>query len=336
MPTTAEALKPLLWEAQNLVRAVEAAGVTLWSWNVDTDALAMDDPAYDLWGIPRGVDVKFEDLSAHIHPADRDRVRAAFNATRSITGAYEIDFRIMIEDELKWISARGQGHDTGMVKRIMFGIFIDVTGRKQAEEGRELLAGEMSHRVKNLLTIAAGLTAITSRSTTTTNEMARELTLRLTALGRAHDLVRPVPGQTEAASALLGDLLTVLLAPYDDLGAFSGRIRVSVPRMSVGESSTTILALVIHELATNSLKYGALSVDTGLLDVSCSAHDEAFTLVWTESGGPKVQPPVGPGGYGSKLVERSVTGHLKGSIDYDWANEGLIVTLKVNPDRLAT
>ena len=336
MPTTAEALKPLLWEAQNLVRAVEAAGVTLWSWNVDTDALAMDDPAYDLWGIPRGVDVKFEDLSAHIHPADRDRVRAAFNATRSITGAYEIDFRIMIEDELKWISARGQGHDTGMVKRIMFGIFIDVTGRKQAEEGRELLAGEMSHRVKNLLTIAAGLTAITSRSTTTTNEMARELTLRLTALGRAHDLVRPVPGQTEAASALLGDLLTVLLAPYDDLGAFSGRIRVSVPRMSVGESSTTILALVIHELATNSLKYGALSVDTGLLDVSCSAHDEAFTLVWTESGGPKVQPPVGPGGYGSKLVERSVTGHLKGSIDYDWANEGLIVTLKVNPERLAT
>ncbi len=296
----------------------------------------MDDHAYDLWGIPRGVDVSFDDLSAHIHPADRDRVRAAFNATRAITGAYEIDSRIMIGDELKWISARGQGDDAGMVKRIMFGIFIDVTGRKQAEEGRELLAGEMSHRVKNLLTIAAGLTAITSRSTTTTHQMASELTLRLTALGRAHDLVRPVPGQTEAASALLGDLLTVLLAPYDDLGAFSGRIRVSVPRMSVGESSTTILALVVHELATNSLKYGALSVDTGTLDVSCSAHDEAVSLVWTESGGPKVHQPVGPGGYGSKLVERSVTGHLKGSIVYDWANEGLIVTLKVNPVRLST
>ena len=335
MPTTAEGLKPLLWEPQNLVRAIEAAGVTLWSWNVDTDALAMDDHAHDLWGIPRSIDVSFEDLSAHIHPADRDRVRAAFNATRAIIGAYEIDFRIMIGDELKWISARGQGDDAGMVKRIVFGIFIDVTGRKQAEEGRELLAGEMSHRVKNLLTIAAGLTAITSRSTTTTNEMASELTLRLTALGRAHDLVRPVPGQTEAASALLGDLLTVLLAPYDDLGAFSGRIRVSVPRMSVGESSTTILALVVHELATNSLKYGALSVDTGTLDVSCSAHDEAVTLVWTESGGPKVQVPAGPGGYGSKLVERSVTGHLKGAIDYDWADDGLIVTLKVNPDRLA-
>ena len=334
MPTTAAALKPLLWQPKNLVRAVEAAGVTLWSWNVDSDALAMDDHAYDLWGIPRGTDVCFEDLSAHIHPADRDRVRAAFNATRALVGPYEIDFRIMIGDELKWISARGQGDDEGMVERIMFGIFIDVTGRKQAEEGRELLAGEMSHRVKNLLTIAAGLTAITSRSTTTTNDMARELTLRLTALGRAHDLVRPVPGQSEAASVLLGDLLTVLLAPYDDLGAFSGRIRVSVPRMRVGDAATTVLALVVHELATNSLKYGALSVDTGTLDVSCSAHDEAVTIVWTESGGPRVQQPSEAPGYGTKLVERSVIGQLRGAIDYDWVAEGLVVTLRVNPDRL--
>ena len=309
--------------------------MTLWSWNVDTDALAMDDHAYDLWGIPRGIDVQFEDLSSQIHPADRDRVRAAFTATRSMVGAYEIDFRILVDDELKWISARGQGHDTGMVRRIMIGIFIDVTGRKQAEEGRELLAGEMSHRVKNLLAIATGLTAITSRSTNTTDDMAHELTLRLTALGRAHDLVRPVPGQTEAASALLGDLITVLLAPYDDLGAFSGRIRVSVPRMRVGESATTILALIVHELATNSLKHGALSVDTGILDVSCSAHDEAVTVIWSESGGPTVKPPTGLGGYGRKLIERSVAGQLRGSIKYDWVKEGVIVTLKVNPDRLA-
>lgn len=335
MTTTAEGLKPLLWEPKNLVRAIEAAGVTLWSWNVDTDALAMDDHAYDLWGIPRSTDVSFEDLSEHIHPADRDRVRAAFTATRAIVGAYEIDFRIMIGHELKWISARGQGDDAGMVQRIMFGVFIEVTGRKQAEEGRELLAGEMSHRVKNLLTIAAGLTAITSRSTNTTEDMAHELTLRLTALGRAHDLVRPLPGQTEAASALLGDLLSVLLAPYDDLGAFSGRIRVSVPRMSVGETSTTTLALIVHELATNSLKYGALSVETGTIDVSCSAHNEAVTVVWTESGGPKVRAPKGMGGYGSKLVDRSVTGHLRGSIGYDWSKDGLAVTLKVDPERLA-
>ncbi len=335
MTTTADALAPLLWEPGNLVRAIQSAGVTMWSWNVDTDALAMDTCAYDLWGIPPDTKVCFEDLSAHIHPSDRDRVRAAFNATRGIIGAFEIDFRILIGEELKWISARGQGHDKGIVDRVMVGIFIDVTGRKQAEESRELLAGEMSHRVKNLLAIATGLTAITSRSTTTTQEMASELTLRLTALGRAHDLVRPVPGQTQAASALLGDLLTVLLAPYDDLGAFSGRIRVSVPRMRVGESATTIVAMIVHELATNSVKHGALSVDTGTIDLSCSTRDEAVTLVWTEAGGPPVQAPQGKLGYGSKLVDRSISGPLRGSIAYEWNKNGVVVTMVLNPDRLA-
>lgn len=154
------------WTTEHLHLAIEAAGVTLWSWNVDTDKLTMDDRAFDLWGVPRSATVIFEDLSARIHPADRDRVRAAFAATRAVLEPYEIDFRIMLGNDVGWISARGQGDDAGIVGRIMFGIFIDVTGRKQAEEGHELLAGEMSHRVKNLLAIASGLTAITSRSTT--------------------------------------------------------------------------------------------------------------------------------------------------------------------------
>jgi len=226
----------------------------------------MDDTAFDLWGVPRNDSVASEDLSAHIHPADRDRVRAAFAATRGIVGPYEIDFRVIVHDKIRWVSARGQRDVAGIRDRLMSGIFFDMTGRKQAEEGHELLAEEISHRVKNLLAIATGLTAITSRSTTSTIDMAKQLMQRLTALGRAHDPVRPLPG-SEGKAALLGDLLTVLLAPYDDLGAFRRRIRVSVSRMGVGEGSATTLALVVHELVTNSLKYVALSSPTGSLDV---------------------------------------------------------------------
>jgi two-component sensor histidine kinase len=204
-----------------------------------------------------------EDLSAHIHPADRDRVRAAFAATRAIVDPYEIDFHVFFTDEIRWISARGQGADAGILDRVMHRIFLDVTGRKQAEDGHELLAGEISYLVKNLLAIASGLTAITSRSTTSTVEIAKELAQRLTALGRALDLVRPLPG----GAALLGDLLAVLLAPYDDLGAFGSRIRPSVPRW-VSAKLQLDAALVVHELATNSLKYGALSSPDETLDVS--------------------------------------------------------------------
>lgn len=321
------------WTPDSLRRAIQAAGVALWSWNVEADKFLMDEQGFAMWAVDHTDDLQFEDLSARIHPADRDRVRAAFNATRGVEGAYEIDFRIMIGDEIRWISARGLGKDAGMHEGFMYGIFLDVTGRKQAEEGHELLAGEMSHRVKNLLAIAAGLTQISSRSSTTAAEMAKDLTSRLTSLGRAHDLVRPLPGH-QGKAALLGDLVSILLSPYEDMGAFSGRIRVAVPRMGVGEGAATTLALVIHELATNSLKYGALSSDEGTLDISGSVEGEDVKLVWLERGGPAVEPS-NANGYGSRLVERSVKGQLGGAIEYAWEPAGLIVTLMLKASNLA-
>src|SRR3546814_12880128 len=86
--------------------------------------------------------VTFGELSERIHPADRDRVQSAFSATRAILGPYETDFRIIVGDTVRWVAARGQGEDVGIVGRTMYGIFLDVTGRKQAEDGHELLAGD--------------------------------------------------------------------------------------------------------------------------------------------------------------------------------------------------
>lgn len=313
--------------------AIKAARVSIWAWNVDSDRFAMDEHGFELWGVKWAETVTFEELSAHIHPADRNRVRAAFNATRSIDGSYEIDFRICLDDEARWISARGQGSDHGIVGRTMSGIFLDVTGRKQAEEGHELLAGEMSHRVKNLLTVATGLTQITARSASTVEEMATDLTQRLIALGRAHDLVRPLPGD-QGKAALLGDLLTILLAPYDETEAFSGRIRVAVGRMGIGERSAITLAMVIHELATNSVKYGSLSADSGFLDVSSKNDGDDVLLVWTETGGPEITAAPALTGYGSKLVGRMVAGQLSGELAYDWQRCGLVVTARMRMDRL--
>ena len=324
-----------VWSPEHLRRAIDAACVALWSWHVDTNQFTMDERAFELWGLPWAPEVEFETLSAHIHPADRDRVRAAFLATRSVTGPYEIDFRIVLGHRVKWISARGQGADEGIRDRRMFGIFLDVTGRKQAEEGHELLAGEMSHRVKNLLAVAAGLTQITSRSAANITEMSNDLVGRLTALGRAHDLVRPLPGN-EGKAALLGDLFSVLLAPYDDTGAFAGRIRVAVPRMGVGEKTAQTLALAIHELATNSLKHGALSCEAGTLDVSSTVKEDEVVITWAEDGGPELDNAPQMDGFGSKLLARSFTDQLGGTITYDWQETGLVATLRLKTEKLAT
>jgi two-component sensor histidine kinase len=295
----------------------------------------MDERGYRQWQLSPDDSVTFEDLSARIHPADRDRVRAAFLATRSVEGFYETDFRIILEDEVKWISSRGQGADIGMVERSMYGVFLDVTARKQAEEAHELLAGEMSHRVKNLLAIATGLTQLTSRSADSVEDMARDLTQRLIALDRAHDLVRPLPDK-QGRAALLGDLLAILLAPYDSSGAFSGRIRVAVPRMGLGERSAITLAMVFHELATNSVKHGCLSAEAGMLDVSTRVDGAELVIIWAESGGPKVQGPPTRAGFGSTYIKRTVAGQFGGSMDYGWEPEGLVAKLHLRTERLAS
>ncbi len=326
----------LVWDAARLRIAADAAGVALWSWNVDTDEIAMDERAHVLWGVSRKGPVTFESLSATIHPADLNKVRTAFEETRAKLGAYEIDFRILHEDDIRWISARGQGHNSGIVGRIMFGAFLDVTDRKQAERDREMLADEMSHRIKNLFAIASALTAMTARSATTTTEMARDLTQRLTALGRAHDLVRPIAGRVEQKAALLGDLLAVLLAPYDDKEGVGERVHVSVPEVRVGETAVTTLALIVHELATNSIKYGALSAAGGTLDVTSNADDGELVIIWTERGGPPVAAPAVPAGFGSKLVTQSMSGQLGGSIKVEWPTEGVVITLRMSKARLAT
>jgi two-component sensor histidine kinase len=274
-------------------------------------------------------------LSARIAPPDLDRVKTAFQATRTTPGPYQIDFRIRRPDGIRWVSARGRGADEGIVGRLMFGVFLDSTARKAAEEAREMLAGEISHRVKNLFAIAASLTSMAARSAATTTEMERDLRQRLATLGRAHDLIRPLPGDRMKAASL-GDLFTVLLAPYDPKGGIGGRIRVSVPEVPVGEASATALALIVHELATNSIKYGFLSRACGTLDVTCTEADGEIAVVWTERGGPRVSAPIGPAGFGSKLLAMSLGQQLGGSIAYDWQPKGVVITLRMAKARLAS
>lgn len=323
----------LVWDVDKLRMATDAAGVALWSWNVDTDRLELDERGRALWGVPDNEATTFEALSARIHPEDLDRVRAAFASTRDIKGNYETDFRILNDGKVRWISSRGRGDDQGIVGRIMYGVFIDVTERKKAEEAREMLAGEMNHRVKNIFAITSALTTISSRSTTTKDEMVKDLRQRIVALSKAHDMVRPDPSQQHKA-ARLGDLLATLLEPYSNTHSNSERVHISTPEILVGEKSATALALVVHELATNSIKYGALSSAKGTLDIKCTAEGGEVEIVWTESGGPPTSKPSGRSGFGTKLVVSSLSDQLGGTLSASWPPTGAVITLRMSEARL--
>src|SRR5436309_13697247 len=91
-----------VWDEKHLRAATDAAGVALWSWNVDTDAITMDERAYDLWEVSKAEkQLTFEILSRNIHPADLERVRSAISATRAVVGAYDIDFRILSGSDIR-------------------------------------------------------------------------------------------------------------------------------------------------------------------------------------------------------------------------------------------
>lgn len=321
-----------IWELDGLGFAMEAAGVALWSWNVDSDKIRLDDRAFELWGLPPADTVTFEELSANIHPEDLDKVRASFAAKRERFGLYETDFRLLLGKEVRWVSARGKGEDRDIVGRIMYGIFLDITVRKRAEEARELIAGEIHHRINNLFALTSALTRIAARTNATTQEMADDLVLRVTALSEAHQLIRPQLN-VQSPARELEQLLAVLLKPYLEKDLSKNRVKIAVPKLLIGEHSVTAIALIIHELATNSMKYGALSLATGTVEISGQDQGDDVEITWQDHGSLAVSAPKSSG-FGSRLIKASVEDQLGGTINTDWAADGITVTIKLNKARL--
>ena len=323
----------LVWDVNKLRIATDAAGIALWSWNVDTDQLELDERGYSLWGVPKQRNNYFRSAFCLYPSRGPGQVRAAFAATRDMLGAYETDFRILCDSKVRWISARGRGDDQGIVGRIMYGVFIHVTERKEGRRGPRNACWRNEPPSEEYFCDHFCTTTISARSTTTKDEMVHDLRQRIFALSNAHDMVRP---DQPTKAAQLEDLLGTLLKPYASAHSKTERVHISTPRLLVGEKSATALALIVHkaELATNSIKYGALSNANGALDVQCSTADGEVEIIWSESGGPLTHKPSGRSGFGTKLVVSSLSDQLGGTISASWPPTGAVITLKMSEARL--
>ena len=214
----------------------------------------------------------------------------------------------------------------------------DITDRRRAQEQQELLIREMGHRVKNLFAVASSVVALSARDAGTPQEMATALQGRLGALTRAHDLTRPgliEPGRSRETS--LQALVRTILSPYVGAGEAKGeRIVIVGPDVPVGGNAVTSLALILHEMATNAAKYGALSSPVGSVLVASAVVEDVLRLTWTERGGPKPKgSPQGDEGFGGQLVRRIISGQFSGTISRDWQPDGLVANLSIPLARLA-
>jgi two-component sensor histidine kinase len=234
-----------------------------------------------------------------------------------------------------WVVAReGQqfhtGHERMMTELAAFTSvalrMVQSEGRlKKALEEQEILAKEMGHRIKNLFAITDSMIRMAARGTQTKEEMAAALIGRIHALSDAHGLVRESFGLTLVSKRVeLDELIRAILRPYRAPTLAGGEVRL-------GEHATNSIALVLHELATNAAKYGALSVDEGAVDIAWRVEDANLHLVWRETGGPAGEPPAQKG-FGSTLVERTILGY-GGTLAHDWS-DGLTVRIAIPMDRL--
>lgn len=218
---------------------------------------------------------------------------------------------------------------TGDGSRPVLMIARDITDRKRDDEHRDLLTRELSHRIQNIFTVVTSLISVSARAEPSARPFADKLKARLEALWKAHDYVRPAPGRLGLPQSIHG-LTSALLAAYP-----AEQISLSGDDVPVEPQAASAFALIIHELATNAIKYGALSASSGHLAIRTEEDADTVTLTWAESGGPALDGPPAHFGFGSTLASRSAAGQLSGQIDYDWKNVGLHVTLRLARAALA-
>ena len=206
--------------------------------------------------------------------------------------------------------------------------------RERGERQRALLFRELNHRVKNVFALTNSLLMMSARSVSTAEELSNVVRGRLSALSKAHELAQPDLSLIDisAADLSLHRLITDILAPYSE-GPNGNRVTLKGGEdIFISPDHLTAIALILHELATNAAKYGALGTLEGNVTVSCSRTD-AVEILWSERGGPLVAEP-SKMGFGSSLVKRSVEG-LRGEMTNYWKPEGLDVTMRIPVDALA-
>ncbi len=268
-----------------------------------------------------------EEWRESIHPEDWDASLEKFNATIAAGDLFEDEVRLKLADgSYRWVQSRAvpvvrEGQPTRW-----FGTLIDIDKAHRLSEARDLLANELSHRIKNIFAVISGLIALRARGKPEVKSFTDELNSAIRALGTAHDYVRP--GDGHGTDRLKG-LLEILLAPYE--GAQGERIEISGDDVEIGSRAATPLALIFHELATNAAKYGALGDEDGKVSIEiclpCGGEDEVVVF-WRESSKSDDAREGGEGeGFGSRMLRMAIEGQLSGRFDRAFSDDGLDVEI---------
>ena len=318
-------------ERPRLELALEAAGLGEFEWDMSRGILVVSERMAAITGLPAGpmLAASSAALAPFFQTDNLDAIRADFQRSHETGGVFGFEFHHARPDDGRrvWVRVAGvvvRGEDGGAVG--VTGIVEDISPRKLEEEQRHTLMAELDHRVKNVLATVQALAVQTAKRTTSLEAFLQNFGGRLKAMGSANELL--------TAARWRGAAIDHLAAA--ELGALApGQTGWAGPELFLTPRAANALALGLHELATNAVKFGALSVETGRVDIRWTpTRDGGFELVWNESGGPTVSPPPRRG-FGSTLLEQVTSRELNGKTLIEYRPAGVHAVLRAGAAAVA-
>jgi PAS domain S-box-containing protein len=315
---------------EQLRLATEAADVGLWDYDPTSERMFLPPRVKAMFGISDDIAVSMERFYEALHPDHRDRTRVALADALNPTkrSVFDVEFRTIGQDDIsaRWVAVKGRGiFSADQVCIRVIGTAIDVTSRKHQEEHQRLLLNELNHRVKNTLATVQAMARQTFRKVPNAMQARAEFEARLMALSKAHDVLTRECWD----GASLRELIEGAVAPYRVDGR--ERFEIDGPELRVSPKYALALAMALHELCTNAVKYGSLSNDVGQVSIWWTTGGldgvARLHLRWTEMDGPPVCPPTRRG-FGSLLVERGLKQDLDGEARIEFATTGVACTIE--------
>lgn len=312
-------------------RSIALSAGDMGSWEVDlsTGHIEWDEGPYRIFDVdPKTFRPTVDAIEAMMHPEDRDRNSVTAIVARG-EPRFQVEFRIVRPSgEVRWCYGAGIiSRDADGKPLRMNGVTVDVTERRRAEERQLLLAREVDHRAKNMLAVVLSVLRLTKAKSTP--EFISTVEGRIHALAATHNLL----SATRWQGANLRQIVDEEMAPYR--ADHRERVVAEGPAAMLLPATAQAVALALHELATNAAKYGALSTETGKLQVKWSIGSEALEFEWIETGGPPAKPPSSLG-FGLSIVRSSIEAQFRGGVVYDWRPEGLRCRLVIPRAQIVT
>lgn len=302
--------------------ALEAAALASWVWNPRSGIVECDALLPQLFNLPAATRLRARDIVVAIDRRDIGRTRKMFQEALEGSDEYSGEYRIRGFDPPRWLAARGRVIERDAQGRptLVFGVNYDITERRTIEERQRFLLRELNHRVKNTLATVQALATQTVRHAREPREFLEAFSQRLRALGLAHGLL----SDHEWRGIGIRELVRLELMPFQDTE--TPRIEIQGEDVLLTPDQTLGMALILHELASNALKYGALSVPAGKVTVSWLVQgdedERRLLLDWSESEGPEVTPPKHHG-FGSILIRRSLAKVISSEVKHEYLPDGV-------------